>query len=292
MSKPFDATLKHLVEMYPLDWLRYAGLDARKVEVIDADVSAVTAFADKVIKVKGRSPYLVHFEFQASYDRSLALRVLYYSILLFYRHRLPVRSVIVLLRPKADGPAMNNIVRLRHTDGQVYHEFHYQVVRAWQQPVEEVMAGGLSTLPMAPLTRVSRQKLPEIVERMEYRFQQASEQEAGELRTGAYILLGLKYPSEFTEQLMRGIRHMKESTTWMAIFEEGEAKGKIEGKAEGELIGKQEEARDLLLRLGEKRFGPLDAQTRQRIEALDSLQTLEELTLRILEVENWSELLP
>jgi hypothetical protein len=44
MAKPFDATIKHLVETHPMDWLNLAGLPfSGPVEIIDADLSAVSA---------------------------------------------------------------------------------------------------------------------------------------------------------------------------------------------------------------------------------------------------------
>ena len=49
MSKPFDATPKGLVEIRPTDWPAFLGSTASAVEVVDADVSTVTAGADKVL---------------------------------------------------------------------------------------------------------------------------------------------------------------------------------------------------------------------------------------------------
>lgn len=67
MSKPFDATLKHLLEKYPQDWLRLVGIPkSTPISVIDADLSTVTAAADKVLRVGERDPWLLHLELQAS----------------------------------------------------------------------------------------------------------------------------------------------------------------------------------------------------------------------------------
>ncbi|MCS6861011.1 MAG: hypothetical protein NZT92_11910 [Abditibacteriales bacterium] len=48
MSKPFDATTM--------------GVQAAEVEVIDADLSTVTAAADKLIRVLSPAPWLVNLE--------------------------------------------------------------------------------------------------------------------------------------------------------------------------------------------------------------------------------------
>ena len=84
---------------------------------------------------------------------------------------------------------------------------------------------------------------------------------------------------------------MKESDTYQAILEEGEAIGEAKGEAKGEARGKTEEARTLLLRLGTKRFGSPDETVQTAIERLDVLEQLERLLDRLLETENWSELL-
>ena len=72
---------------------------------------------------------------------------------------------------------------------------------------------------------------------------------------------------------------MKESSTYQAVL----AEGKAEGKAE--------EARRILIRIGSKRFGAPDAQTRAAIEAIAATERLEELTDCLLDVSSWPALL-
>jgi hypothetical protein len=93
------------------------------------------------------------------------------------------------------------------------------------------------------------------------------------------ILLGLKYEVAFFSSLMNGVRAMKESTTYQRILEEGQAIGKMLGW------------RSALLRLGTKKFGPPDAKTKLAIEAIDSLDQLDDLVERCLVVSTWTELL-
>src|SRR3712207_2385655 len=57
MAKPYDASLKHLVDSRPTDWLELAGLPrGQSARMVDADLSAVTAAADKVVLVEGDAP--------------------------------------------------------------------------------------------------------------------------------------------------------------------------------------------------------------------------------------------
>lgn len=293
--KPFDAATKQLVELSPGDWLAYLGLTGSGAELIEAEVSTVAAQADRVLRVQAEpSPYLAHVEFQASYAADMGERMLRYNVLLRYRHGLPVRSVLVLLRRAADGPAMTGVVgQDRKPDDPCFLHFGYQIARVWQKPVESVLRGGLATLPLAPLADVSASRLPDVVREMETRIESetASGAEAGLLWTATYLLMGLTYPPDFTAQLLQGVRQMKESSTYQAILAEGVEKGRAEGRVEGEARGKAEEARRLLLRIGGKRLGPPDAQTEAAIAALDSVEQLEQMADRLLEVESWNELL-
>ena len=72
ISKLFDALTRSLLEKYPADWLNQLGLiHVEPVRVMNSDLSSVTAEADKVIRVEGPQPWLVHIELQAGYDRTL-----------------------------------------------------------------------------------------------------------------------------------------------------------------------------------------------------------------------------
>lgn len=287
MSKPFDATTKHLVEAHPADWFACFGLAVGDVTVIDADLATVTAEADRVLRIGGETPWLAHVAFQSGSDRGMGERLLWYNALLSHRHLLPVLSIVVLLRPEADSPEITGVLRRFLPDGRRYLEFEYQVERIWRKPSGNLLAGGLGTLPMAPLADVSREELSEVIRRMKTRIaDEATAVEAGMLWTATYVLMGLRYPNRITDPLLQGVREMKESTTYQAIVEEGRVEGRIQGRAEGAPA----ELRAVLLRLGTKRFGAPTVDTKAAIERLTSVETLEQLTERALDVPNWDEL--
>jgi hypothetical protein len=89
--------------------------------------------------------------------------VRFYSTLLNRRHKVPVHSTVVLLRPAADGPDLNGCEEKRYRNGRVYDRFWYDIVRVWEQPVEEILNAGLAVLPLARLTilRLGRQQFGE-----------------------------------------------------------------------------------------------------------------------------------
>ena len=281
MAKPFDATMKELLESDPRAWLELLlGRELGDVRILNVDLSTITTEADLVLLVAEVEPWLVHLEFQSSYDPTLPLRLQRYNILVNYRHRLPVQSMALLLCPDADGPAMTGLLQHKLPDGLIYHEFRYNVVRTWERPADEILAGGLATLPLAPLARVNENELPTVIHAMQERLdREATKNQAETLWTATYILMGLKYSDELIDRLLEGVQNMKESVTYQKILREGRAEGRAE------------EAKRILKRLGSKRFGKPEPHIEAAIDAIADLDRLEQLSDRVLEVTGWEELL-
>jgi predicted transposase YdaD len=293
MSKPYDATFKHLFEEYPQDWLRLAGFSVQAaVEVVDAELSTVTAAADKLLRVNETVPWLVHLEPQSSYEVGLPGRVHTYNTLAHQRHGLLVRSVVLLLRKEAGGRAINGLYRLKFpNEKQPYLEFRYRVLKVWELPVAAVVAGGLGTLPLALLSDDATSRMEDVVHQVQQRVvHEAEKPEADVLLSAAYVLTGLRYSRAVANTLFQGVRSMRESDTYQAILEEGRAEGLVLGRAEGRTEGRTEALRNLLLRLGTRRFGPPGEAIVKQLRDIQDSRQLEQLAERLLEVASWAEL--
>lgn len=72
---------------------------------------------------------------------------------------------------------------------------------------------------------------------------------------------------------------MKESTTYMAILEEGREEGR------------EEAMKDILFRQGRKRFGPPTETVQSKIDAIHDVNQLQDLAERLLDSSSWEELL-
>ncbi len=287
MERRFDATLKSMLEDSPEDWPRLVGIAEPRVLVIDADISTVSGAADKVLRLEGPSPFILHFEFQSGPDASLPCDVNVYNSVLEKRHGLPVRSVVVVLSPRAELAVVNGEYT-RHLPGapEPYRLFRYEVVRVWQLPASSLLAGGLGTLPLAPISNVAQAELPAVIGQMKKRLAPyADRRRVGRLWTAVTVLLGLRYEPTIVERLLEGVLGMEESTTYQAIV----AKGRIEGRSEGA----REELRKVLLKQGEERFRtPPPDWAAPTLEQIDNLEQLEALATRLLRAKSWSELLP
>jgi predicted transposase YdaD len=276
MAKPFDAAAKRLVEANPIAWLHFAGLPGAEAEPIDADLTTVTSEADRILHVQ-TPEYLAHIELQSTYEEDMDARILRYNVLAYCKYRLPVVSVLFLLREEADGPAMSGRLDYEASGySEASLQFRFKVMRVWETDPAEILNGSLAILPLAPLANVSAQELPSLVKRMEERIDaEAEPEEKGILWTTTFLLPGLKYEREFAVRLLKGVRAMKESSTYQYILDEGRV----------------EEARRMLFILGGKRFGNPDTKTQAALNAITSSQQLEQLAARLLEVESWQELL-
>src|SRR5712692_10393016 len=135
MERRFDATLKSLLEDAPDDWPRLLGIADPHVRVIDADISTISGAADKVLRLSGPPPSVLHFEFQSGPDASIPCDLNVYNSVLEKRHGLPVRSVLVLLSARANLAAISGEYRRQLPAAAApYRVFRYDVVRVWQLP--------------------------------------------------------------------------------------------------------------------------------------------------------------
>jgi len=284
-AKPYDPSLKALVETEPESWPVLLGRPTGSTTVIDADIATVSGAADKVLSVSADPPYLLHLEFVAGHDAAtLPRKLLVRNGLLEDRHERRVRSGAVLLRPEADSPQLTGRYERGFPGEEAYLIFRYQVVRVWQLAPEPLLTRGLALLPLAPISAVTEAELPGIIKRIGQRLSgRRARKQAPVVWAAAYLLLGLRYSPALAEQLFRGVVSMKESSTYQAILEEGRTEGRTEGAVA--------EARKLLRIFGDRAFGLPDARTAAAIERIDDLTQLEEICSRLPAAGSWQELL-
>jgi hypothetical protein len=140
-------------------------------------------------------------------------------------------------------------------------------------------------VPLAPLADVSRTELPGVIQRMKARIGREPRPRAAKLFAISYLLMGLRYEDELTNQLFEGIEIMRESTTYQRIL--------TEGRQEGENLGRLHEARRIIYLQGSQRFGEPSSASTAALEAIEDVGRLELLVKRILEpdLRDWDDLL-
>src|SRR5271155_4122894 len=110
MSLQFDATLKGTVLEDVAGYAVRFGLPAGKpASLLDVDLSTLSAATDSAIGVGDPLEEIADLNFQSGPDARLPKRVLLYNSALHYRYGVPVRSIIILMRPKADNPNLDEL---------------------------------------------------------------------------------------------------------------------------------------------------------------------------------------
>jgi hypothetical protein len=155
MSKPFDATLKDLAVIDPCGLL--AEIDAPPtvpVRLLNVDLSTVTAATDIVFGLGEPLQEVIHLDVQAGPDPEKHRDLLAYHALLHRQYRVPVHSILLLLRREALLHRQTGSIHYAARPGRGKMEFDYEVLRLWERPVEALFSSGLGALPLAPLCRL------------------------------------------------------------------------------------------------------------------------------------------
>jgi predicted transposase YdaD len=290
----FDVATKELVWDDPAAWLERFGIGPPgPVEAIDSDITVLTAAADKLIKVGGPDPYLVNVELQSSHDSDLVETPWFRQAALYRRHRLPVLTVLVLLRRESNSPSLSGVFEICMPDGWCTNRYNYRVVRLWEESPGPYLTAGVNLVPLAPLTNVKVEELPDLLRRMDERINAEPAPRAVKFWTATYLLMGLSYTEELVSKLLEGVAKMHESTTYQAILREGRKEGLIEGREEGLIEGRIAGEQQILIRLGTKILGKPDPGILAAIKAIRDVERLEALGERIIDptVNDWDSLL-
>jgi hypothetical protein len=247
--------------------------------VLNVDLSTITAATDVAFGFGDPIQEIADLNFQSGPDSDVVARLQLYGAAYRLRYGVPVRSLLILLRPAADHAGLDGT--LAYTAGQTRLQFQCEVVRMWQQPVTPFLRGGVGLLPLAPLCQTPagvplddalRQVIHEIDQRL---LADVPHAEAVRLMTAAFILTGLRVPRHRMDELFRGVQIMHDSSA----FELMEWRAEIR------------RSHRLLLSLGRRRFGPPSAEAEAAVTAIQDLDRLERMVEAALTAGNWQELL-
>ncbi len=303
MHKPFDITLKTLMDYDPVAWLRFFEIEPDgPVSVIKTEVSTVKSDVDKVFKIDGPDPRLIHIENQSTPGQDTIKRMLRSNVLIASEADLPVLSILTLLRPSADSIDFTGTF-IRTFDGfGAVTTFCYPVIRLWKLDVEPILNGSPAVLPIATLANVPDEAVPNVLRRIDDRMiHETDSSTASTIMVASLLMAGLRIEREQIKDLMRRLSSMnlfQESSFYQMLLEEGEEKGLQKGLQKGLKKGRREgrqeglvAARETLLSLGETLFGPPDAATRASVESIDDLERLKRLAIGVLGAKGWKDLL-
>ncbi len=289
MSKPYDSGLNALIDAHLADWAAYLaarlGLPPGPAEPLDTDLS-VTLQADRLFRVNGPVPFALHLELESGGRLGIPEELLRYNVAARKTAGVPVRSVVMLLRPKATATDLTGLLELPDAAGGVYLTFRYAVVRLWLEPFESLLNAGPGMLPLALLTNEAAADVPAAVARFHTRLRHDALPATVEQDVLFYAagLGGLRYdPDDFERLVMSGRGVIEGTPLYQRAVLQGKAEGKAEGRAEGA-------CRTLLL-LGEERFGAAPPHVESAFHAITDPARLDRMTKRLLAANGWDDLL-
>jgi hypothetical protein len=282
MAVTFDATLKDMGRDSPRGFL--AAFDRPPtvpVKPLNVDLSTVTTAADLVLGLGEPLAEIIQLDFQSSAAAWKHADLMVYHALLFAHYRVPVHTVIILLRPAAAHANVNGVIRYAPRPGRGSMDFSYEIVRLWERPAEELLAADLGVAPLAVLGRLPEglsleDGLTAVAQRIVERLMnEAPPDRVKKLLTDAFLLTGLRVRRDVAARIFRGVRAMHESDTYLAILDEGQEKF----------------ARETILVVGEERFGPPEEAVRVQLANITDLDRLKRMVRRAVKAANWQEIL-
>ena len=150
----FDTIAKHLIHTYPTDFARFTLRqdDLEVLDVIDTEQPTVEAHrTDSLIRVRlGNEEALVHHEFQTTDSKPpMPYRMAGYIGHGIQRHRLPIYSIVIYLRPDAGRTDPGYYLQERHGFRALVQ---YKVIRLSEIDGQGILdKGHPGLLPFAPL---------------------------------------------------------------------------------------------------------------------------------------------
>ena len=294
MDKTFDVTLNTMIDETLGDWADFladrVGVPRGPATALDTDLST-SLQADRLFRVAGDPPTLLHLEMESSSHLGMPDRLLRYNVAATAANGGALtRSVVVLLRPEANASDLTGVLN-RGTPP--YLTFRYGVVRVWNESTAALLAAGPGLAPLSILTNESSKNPAAAAARVLERLRRPGVPEllSRQLLNSTFFLAGLRYNDAQAEKFFGGLDvTLEDSTTYQLVMRRGAEKGRLQGMLEGKLEGKLEVARSFLLRLGAKRFGPPPASAVARLQAVTDPDVLEPLAERVLDAASWDEL--
>jgi predicted transposase YdaD len=181
-------------------------------------------------------------------------------------------------------PTASPLARIEHLAvGRTRH--HFTSLRLWEQDPAPLLADP-ALLPLAVLARPPAHTPEQLLSQVRQCLQTIADPDQRRRTTsGCQLLAGLTFSQDVIQRLL-AMSILEDSTVYQYIVR----KGLAEGRALGLEQGRQQEASALLLRLLERRCGPLPPSQRATIHAMP-LARLEELGDALLDFQGPHDLL-
>lgn len=225
-----DHGLKIIAQVSARGLARIGGLHCPILKAVESTIQTTTErLADRAFLARdGRERFVVYMEFITSWNESVPWSILEKSGMLAKRERLPVVSLVFILRPRRYRN-QNGTIRLI-AQGSPTQQVWFNEIRLWEMTPESWWATEPGLMAIYPLCRHQQSPSESIL----YASKQIEANESdsvkrADLLTTLGIFGGLAYPGLDALAII-GREKMKESRAYLEIFGEGEAFGEIKAR--------------------------------------------------------------
>lgn len=266
----YDQALKRLLLLAHDGFLELTAPELKWRGEISPELPATTRRADMAWEVEFPDGQrgILHVELQTKADPTIGERLLEYGVRLWQREHLPVRSVVVYLRPAEQLPTSPFVIPWGASES---IRCMFDTIRLWEIPAERLLSTNHYYL--WPLASLAADATPDSTVEVAQRIAAAplERHERAELASALILFAGLRMPRAALADAVRRAYMIddiwKESSFAGAVFdlgvEEGLEKGLVRGREEGRAAGMRALTQTAL----EGRFGPLSEELRTALQA-------------------------
>lgn len=280
----YDIILKYLSDRFPEDFVKLVlyGFQGR-VYKVDKELPVAKREVDFLAEVeKEETRFLLHIEFQSSYDPRMPERMHSYMARIVEKYQMPVYPVVVYLNEE-DTPKEVMTSYEIFLGGRRILRFNFHVIRIWEIDPGEIIKGELfGLMPLVPLMKHKGEGIiKECITKVET--MQDSPLKA-DIYASMSVLSGLKYSREFIKGLIKE-EIMRQSVIYQDIFQEGKIEGMVEGITKGKVEGKVEDILSIL----STRFHQIPDGVEEKIKGIRDDIKLKELLTKAVQVKDLDE---
>ena len=256
---------------------------------IDFEKSGPSIDTHMKAKHPGGGELVIHLRLQKWYQPDLDKHLFEESCTIERKTGKMPMVAVFLMWPPAEGPGMTGRYEERDAKGKVKRVFTYAIRKAWEIEPEEIMTGP-GTMILAPLTKNSRKRMPEIVQMLKKGLERckADEKTRAAVWDAVYWSMGLICDLDEAHRALGDMLPIVHSSSHY-LSAKGHAFMEAYTEAQRE-EGPPAAARALVMRQAARRFGP-SLTAAAAVEAIEQIEELERLALRVLAAADWESLL-
>ena len=240
-------------------------------------------------RMAGGKDAIIHLRIQKWYQPNLDAHLFEESLKVERKFGTMPMVAVCLLWPPAEGPGMTGRYEERDAKNKVKRVFTYTIRRAWEMDPEEATKS-VGTMLLAPLTKDSRRRMPEIVQMIKNGLDrnQANAETRDNVWDAVYWSMGLICEARRITQCLG--RHAADHPQFppLPLRQRTLLCGSIHRRP---TRGRAFDDRPRLVRRqATQRFGPSPA-AEATITAMTSLEELERLSSRVLTAADWEAMM-